>query len=300
MARKSVLVGLALVLAVTASGCFLKFALAARTVETLSDEINLIIDALFADATVGVCRTNASGETDCTYVLNGEEIGTSARFLSEFGLLGVVIDPLVIEVPAGAVVSGTFSGGGQSGTLVIYPRLSFVPIDDNRTLTPAAGKELAIVDLPSTAPVDNVDYAFNLSIRHIEPRNSGPTQIKALLTARIRVGPKTFYPPLFPCVSSLAAAPTLQLASSATAQPITVLGAATPCSGEFYTYFRLPQACDLDNDRDVDANDVGLIMNVRNTAAASGDPRDVNTDAVINANDARFCTARCSRPRCGV
>jgi hypothetical protein len=98
----------------------------------------------------------------------------------------------------------------------------------------------------------------------------------------------------------LAAAPTLQLASSATAQPITVLGAATPCSGEFYTYFRLPQACDLDNDRDVDANDVGLIMNVRNTAAASGDPRDVNTDAVINANDARFCTARCSRPRCGV
>jgi hypothetical protein len=290
--------GLAATFGLITSGCFLKFTIATRTVETLAEEINLIIDGLFADATLGVCRTNGFGVTNCTYVVDGMEIGTSARFLAEFGLFGVVVDPLVLEVPAGAAVAGTFTGGGMSGDLVVYPAMSYVPIDDFQTLTPAPGKQLVIVDLPANAPVDGVDYSFALSLRRLSAPTTAPTEIKALLTGRVRFAGKTFYPPMFPCVSSFAAAPVIRLANSSTPQPVTFLGSASPCAEQVYRYFRSSRTCDLDNDHDVDVADINLIMNVRNTPAAAGDPRDTNQDAIINANDARFCTLQCTRSRC--
>jgi hypothetical protein len=51
----------------------------------------------------------------------------------------------------------------------------------------------------------------------------------------------------------------------------------------------------LDNDAHVDRTDVNLIMAVRDTAAAPGDPRDLNKDHRINPNDARYCSTRCMR-----
>jgi hypothetical protein len=76
------------------------------------------------------------------------------------------------------------------------------------------------------------------------------------------------------------------------------------CQDERYEYFNSEgvreKSCDLDNDTDVDADDLGLIMAVRNLDAAPGDPRDTNEDGRIDANDARHCTARCTLPLCAI
>jgi hypothetical protein len=61
-----------------------------------------------------------------------------------------------------------------------------------------------------------------------------------------------------------------------------------------------PMVCDIDGDRDVDRNDTNLIIAARNTPALPDDPRDVNDDGTINIVDARFCSARCTRPNCGL
>jgi hypothetical protein len=287
--------------AVWMSGCFLRFALATRVAESLSEEVDLIIDTIRTGATAAICQSDPFFSPffqRCTYFVDGVQITSTVNLLTELGPFGAIIDPLVLELPAGTSVAGTFSGGGLSGDLLVYPNLSFVPIDDTRTFTPASGKQLVVLDVPPTLPTSEVDYDFDVVIRQTLPKGSLPTRAKIVATGRATTGGKTYYPPILPCVTNMSAVPTVELASSAAPQPITVPGPLTPCSNAVYTYFRAPIACDLDNDADVDGADVTLIMNQRNAAASPGDPRDVTRDAVINANDARYCTQRCTRAKC--
>jgi hypothetical protein len=65
------------------------------------------------------------------------------------------------------------------------------------------------------------------------------------------------------------------------------------------------QVCDVDANRQVDRNDISAIFAARNTSAAPGDPRDASSprgdgvpDGVITVDDGRFCTLRCTNPRC--
>jgi hypothetical protein len=302
MRKRTWLISLILIAAVSLAGCFLQLTIAVREATTLSEEIELIIDAIRTQATVAVCQTDpffSPGFRRCTYVIDGNAVTSTTTLLSEGGIAGAVLDPLVLELPAGATnIVGTFAGGGLSGNLVVYPNLSFVPIDDTRTLTPGPGKQLVIVDLPANAPVTGVTYDYELRFSQLLPPGSAPTEVKALLAARVRVGPKTFYPPLLPCVTSFAAAPSIQLASSSAPLSISLPGNVSPCNNAPFAFFRAHRACDLDNDLDVDTSDINLVMAIRNQPAAAGDPRDVNADAVVNANDARVCTLQCTRARC--
>jgi hypothetical protein len=302
MRKRIRLISLVSLAALPAAGCFLQLTIAVREATTLSEEIDLVIDAIRTQATVAVCQTDpffSPGFRRCTYVIDGEPVTSTTTLLSEGGIAGAVLDPVILELPAGVTnITGTFAGGGLSGNLIVYPSLSFVPIDDTRTLTPGPGKQLAIVDLPANAPVDGVTYDYELRFSQLLPRGGAPTEVKALLAARVRVGPKTFYPPLLPCVTSFAAAPSIQLASSSAPQGIAFPGNVAPCNNAPFAFFRAHRGCDLDNDLDVDTGDINLIMAVRNQTAAAGDPRDVNADALINANDARVCTLQCTRARC--
>jgi hypothetical protein len=57
--------------------------------------------------------------------------------------------------------------------------------------------------------------------------------------------------------------------------------------------------CDIDADGDVDRNDVAAITAARNTPASGPtDRRDPNHSGIIDVNDARFCSVRCTRPSC--
>ena len=57
----------------------------------------------------------------------------------------------------------------------------------------------------------------------------------------------------------------------------------------------VPQPCDANGDGYVDVADIDAIFAARNTAAAPGDPRDVDRSGVITVNDARICTLRLTR-----
>jgi hypothetical protein len=58
--------------------------------------------------------------------------------------------------------------------------------------------------------------------------------------------------------------------------------------------------CDIDGDKDVDLDDIGLIRAANGTRVPAGstDPRDANGDRRINNADARYCTLKCTRPGC--
>jgi hypothetical protein len=145
-----------------------------------------------------------------------------------------------------------------------------------------------------------VDYHFQLNFQRAAPKGAGPTPIKVLLTGKSQALGKTFYMPFLPCTTSFASVPSLLLPRTGSLSPISIPAGITGCNMQRYTYFRLPRPCDLDNDLDVDSADVALIMNLRNTFNAPGDPRDINHDGVVNANDARQCTAQCTRVACAM
>ncbi|MGH9324678.1 MAG: hypothetical protein ACRD3V_32945 [Vicinamibacteria bacterium] len=293
-------------LAVSTTGCFLRLLLGREVVETLSEEIDLIISALSANATTAVCRVSGfTGLVECTYLIEDpggtlSEITSTSHLVSEFGLFGVFVDPVVLELPAGVTgITGTYTDGGvNTGDLLVYPNLSYIPVDDSRTLTPGPGKQLAIVDFPADIPLDGVDYQMSLSFQQLVPKGTPPTPIRALFTGKVRAGTKTYYPPMLPCTSDIASLPTLTLPRSATLQPLAIPAGLEGCDNELYTFFQFPRSCDLDNDQDVDRNDIALVMAMRNRSADPGDPRDLNGNGKIDANDARRCTLQCNRPRC--
>jgi len=293
----------ACLLSLASWGCFLQQVLGVEFVDDNSELVDMLFTAMDTKATVALCSPFID-HVECRYFVNGELIGSTAQFASELGIIsGAILDPVVLELPAGAInIAGTYDdGAGHNGPLNIYPALSFVPVDDTHTLRAGPGKQLAIADLPADAPVAGVAYHMGLTFQQLVTKGTGPTQVKALLTGKLTQTGKTFYPPMLPCVSDFALVPSITIPRSAVLEPL-ALPAGVGCSNKFYGYFRNEvgpsMACDLDNDHDIDRNDVALIMAVRNRAASPGDPRDINADRFINANDARACTLQCTRAQC--
>lgn len=306
MVKRVLGIGVILAAATAMSGCLLVLTLGVEEAQSLSEEIQLITDAISTQATTAVCQTDpffSQGFRRCTYFIDGVEVASSASLVSELGVTGVFLDPIVLELPAGVTnIAGTYDdGAGHRGPLNVYPALSFVPVDDTHTLKPGPGKQLAIIDLPTDAPVAGVTYQFGLTFQQLAPKGTSPTQLKALMTGKLTQNGKTFYPPMLPCVNDFAAVSSITIPRSASLEPL-ALPAAAGCSNKFFGYFRNEvgpsMACDLDNDHDIDRNDVALVMAVRNRTASPGDPRDINADSFINANDARACTLQCTRAQC--
>jgi hypothetical protein len=294
-------------LAIATSGCFLRLLLGFEVAESVSEEVHLIISSVHANASTAVCRRREPGGfVECTYLVESSEFPgipdqtSTAQLVSEFGFLGVFIDPLVLDLPAGVTgIEGTYAdSGSNSGELLVYPNLSYIPVDDTRTLTASPGRQLVVVDFPAGIPIEGVDYQMSLSFQQLVPTGTGPTQIRALLAGRFRAGAKTYYPPMLPCTSDVASLPVITLPRAATLQPIALPEGFQGCENEPYRFLRFASACDLDNDQDVDQSDVSLILVMRNRSADSGDPRDIDGSGSIDVNDVRRCAVRCSRPRC--
>lgn len=310
MRRRVLLIGVIIATTLLTSACFLRFTLGVETAQTLSQEIELIVHAIQTQATTGVCQADPFFSPNfqrCTYFINGVEVASTTSLLREQGPFGAMIDPVVLELPNDVTnITGTYNGGtGNSGNLIVYPGLSFVPVDDSRRLSAEQGKQLVIIDLPDGVPVQGITYTFNFNFQRKVPIGTGPTPIKALLTGKVQNLGKKFYPPLLPCTTNLATVPPFTLirgATGAALQPVSLPPAGgLGCNNQLYFYFASQRpACDQDNDADVDQADINLIMSplVRNAGASPGDPRDVNGDRIINANDSRFCVSRCTRPFC--
>jgi len=116
-------------------------------------------------------------------------------------------DPLIVQVPAEATgFTGTINDGPgvTPGTpLSITAGLTSIPIDVNTTLQAEPGMQLVIIDFPSPDTAALGAYTFTVSY------SGGGTLFKALFAAKIATGGKTYYPPIYPCITDFANMPAI-------------------------------------------------------------------------------------------
>ena len=215
------------------SGCFFNALLSRIMVFSIGEEVRTIIDLAFSGGTGAVCYS--LGSTDCTYIINGEVVGTSFSFLGDYGLVGSLIDPVILQVPSAATAfSGTFTGPGGTTNLTITQVVGSLPADLNTSFIPQPGTKLVIVDFPANPPT-NQTYSFTLHFELLG--NVATIPVKALAAAKLTSNGQTYYPPLMPCETNFANIPAVDLTQSAAFQPVVVPSAAgRGCANKTYQF----------------------------------------------------------------
>lgn len=226
-------------LGLSVNGCFLNAVLSRVTVTTIGKEVDRTFAAIEASASVAICadlEDFPGVPVSCTYVIGGKEITSTFELISELGLFGILIDPIILQVPEAATsFGGTYSGTTTSGNLVISEVVGSLPADLDREIVPEPGTKLVIVEFPDPPPpLDNEPFGYNLDFEL--PGNVTPIPIKALFAARIDTNGQTFYPPLYPCETDFANVPQLLLQESALFQDVDLapIVGAQGCDGTVY------------------------------------------------------------------
>jgi hypothetical protein len=243
------------------SGCFLR--LLFGTVGERDSEFGTVFIATIGGTwgPMAICDFDESGGlVDCSYSFIDFEgdppiettVTSSAQLISELGILGLFVDPLILQVPAGATnFTGTFDDGSASEPIVITETSSF-NVQPGTTVSAEAGQKFVILDLPNNVIADlqssgQLDGPFDFNFEFELPTLSD-VDVKAMFAGRVEVGGQTFYVPLLPCVTDFASVPAVTI--PVTPAPVNLMnqildlifqGAAPACDGQVYDFTALGQ-----------------------------------------------------------
>jgi hypothetical protein len=254
-------VAVVLVAALASGGCFLR--LLFGSVAQRDSDFGIVFIATIGGtfgptATCDIDRTDGT-LVDCTYsfVDFASDLSfvstSSAELIEEFGVLGLFIDPLIVQVPVGASnFVGTISDGSGPQAIPITEVASF-EAQAGTTVFPEAGHKFVILDLPASllAALASSPLAgpFTFQLEFQVP-SLAAVDVKAMFTGKVEVGGHTYYPPMLPCTTDFASVPTIQIPVSGT--PVNLL---TPLIGTL---------------RQNDPGCTGQVYDVRALAAAGG------------------------------
>lgn len=231
LARAGVLC-LVVVIAIVSSGCLFGDSLTVFTFEG-------IVSISIAGVDNSTClATGEPGVFDC-FPDDIFSSGFQILSLPELLFRLILLDPLVVQVPAGVSnITGSYlhNDSGESGSLVITAGLQTVPIDVTRALAAEPGTQLVIIGLPAGAPLTG-NFSFNLNFQ--VPPGTTEIQVKPIITGLVELTDgSVFYPPILPCVHDMAAAPalTISLNGGGGTLPLPPLDASLGCDGETYNF----------------------------------------------------------------
>ena len=242
--------------ALVLTGCFLRNIFGnVIFAEDIADEVNEIITTVFSDSTAAVCLDSDFGFYECTYIVNGEIITSTFYLLSEFGLTGVLIDPLIVQAPSDVIsVTATVDAGSGPQPAVMQARQSF-EVQPHQPITAEVGTKFLIFEFPSdiistitvTDPVNgpHFNFALNFTQRHPLSQTVEPVNVKAMFTAKVVTRGHVYYAPLLPCTTSFTSIPSIAIPITTTPVNLqtaigAVLNQATPCNHTLYDYSSAP------------------------------------------------------------
>ena len=208
--------------------------------------INTVIDLSWSGGTGANCfggsapgATPSTSSLSCTYVINGSTVISSINLVAEFGTFGVIVDPVIVQVPSAATAfGGTYAGPGGTQNLQITEVAGPLRADLYTDIVAEPGMKLVIVDFPTTAPA-NTTYNFTLHFQL--PGNAASVPMKAVFAGKVTVAGETFYPPLLPCETDFSNITGVDMLQSADFQPVSVPSpTGQGCAGRTYQYVPSP------------------------------------------------------------
>jgi hypothetical protein len=187
--------------------------------------------AFKAKATGGTCSTFGEPHhryTRCSYLIDGEYISSTVQLVDSLGLFGVLVDPLILEVPTAVIsVTATFDTGGgpqplpvdRAGSFQVHPGL-WVTAEVGMTFLFLELPEEVVASLPPD-PDQGIDLDFSLSFHQLLPPGPhSPLTIKAMTAGLVIVQHQKYYIPLLPCVTDFIYVPPVTVPESDTPQPL--------------------------------------------------------------------------------
>ncbi len=252
---RSLLVVIGLSLASTVlTGCFLQNVFSQIHVSSISEEVSEILTSVKGNATVAVCD-HIGVFYNCVYIVDGTPITSTAAIFSEFGLAGIIIDPVVVQIPGNAIsITAQYSTTAGYQPAVTSVRNSF-PVKPGVNITAEAGTQFVILELPNsvtsgltqTNPANGLPVSYAISFTQQQPvtQTVEPVNIKAMFTGRIVANGHVYYAPLLPCTTNFANIPSLTIPVTDTLvnlQPSigALLGQVAPCNHATYDYTFAP------------------------------------------------------------
>ena len=149
------------------------------------------------------------GETDST---------STVDLISEFGIFGIIVDPVIVQVPENATLATATVDDGTGPQDLVFTETQSFKVTPGVQSTAEPGQKFWIFDLPPaieaalpTRP-NFQDFDFNLDY-NLPPGATLPLTIKAIFAGRVEVGGETFYFPLLPCTSDFSQIPAFQINS---------------------------------------------------------------------------------------
>ncbi|MDJ0656482.1 MAG: hypothetical protein QNJ40_20145 [Xanthomonadales bacterium] len=175
--------------------------------------------SLSGNVQAGFCDFNTSIPEffGCTYTTRDEsgriiEIISSFELITEFGLLGALIDPLILQLPDSITsVSGTYNNAGFDQPLDVSLVDSF-PVLPGQMVSAEPGTQFAILELPDAvaAAIDPGGEDFDFTMQ-FDATPGQPVMVKPMLTASVDVQGTRYYLPMLPCVTDFAQVPEMEI-----------------------------------------------------------------------------------------
>lgn len=258
------LLGLVIVLSGLLSGCFLRLTIGhVIYTQEIGEDIRAQIGAIFNRSTVAVCLDLGEGNFNCKYFVDGLEITSTFTLVSEAGFEGLLIDPLIVQVPEDLVsFSGTYDDGSGPQPLPITSIDAFEQ-QPGALITPEPGHRFLVLDLPANVvaglpegdPELGPEFDFSFTFERHVPLSApeDPITIKAMFTGLVQVNGQDYYVPILPCESDFTQIPGVQIPVSDTPEDLTVdlgnlirNGQVSPCDNQVYNFDGTPPITPLD------------------------------------------------------
>ena len=209
--NKFLMLGILSILTLLLSGCFLR-ALAGNIALGEEEATGHIgATSITADCTESILPEE-EGLITCFYIIEfdegGFELETTVQLISDFGLFGVLIDPVILQIPEEAHgLVGTFHDGATFQLLEITEVDSF-NVQPGVVVTAEPGQKFVILEFPSGTMYDGVEFNFDLFFQYPTVE---PVSVKGMFAGRVEVDSETFYVPLAPCTTDFANAPEITI-----------------------------------------------------------------------------------------
>jgi hypothetical protein len=255
--RPLLLSGLSTGLGLLLTGCVLHSMFAqVEVVDSISDQVHMIFAAIDADSTVAICRPTGAFQ-DCVYIIDGQQVPSGVYLFSEFGIAGVIMDPLIAQVPSDVYsATGTYDLGSGPQPLLLSTVGSF-KVTNAISVSAEPGTKFLIFELPPSVeamlptdvPTNGLPISYSVQYVHNEPIGQAvPTQtVKLMLAGRVTLNGHKYYVPLLPCVTDFALVPALTLPAAGSPQNMQpALGAlsAEGCHNQVYFFNPEPPVLD--------------------------------------------------------